>query len=257
MLAVAAIEAADELEPALLAIGDRVERLLHLRGEPDVDVVARNARAAARVTANAVKLGTSALPWRNTYSRRSIVAMIDAYVDGRPMPVRLQLLDQRGFGEARRRQRLVPLRARRRAAAAPLGHAGTVHAIALARRRQHRLLILELRERIVAALDVRAAEPGELDRLAARREHGRPDAVVTVNSSVSSARARRPSATPSCASRSTRTAAARRNRACPASCCGARRKSVGRIASCASCAFFTFVAYRRGAGVVLGAEHLA
>ena len=38
------------------------------------------------MTANAVKLGTSALPWRNTYSRFSMVAMIDAYVEGRPIP---------------------------------------------------------------------------------------------------------------------------------------------------------------------------
>ena len=38
------------------------------------------------VTANAVKVGTSALPCRQTYPRRSIVEMIEAYVDGRPMP---------------------------------------------------------------------------------------------------------------------------------------------------------------------------
>ena len=39
VLAVAAVEALDELEPALLAVGDLVEHFLHLRGEARIDVV--------------------------------------------------------------------------------------------------------------------------------------------------------------------------------------------------------------------------
>ena len=81
--------------------------------------------------------------------------------------------------------------------------------------RQDRFLLLELRRRIVAAFDVRAAEAGELDRLAARGEDAafaaRPACAGDLDAS-SAARARPPSATPSCASRSARRSAARRDR---------------------------------------------
>ena len=63
----------------------------------------------------------------------------------------------------------MPLRVHAEQLQALLGDAGRVHAIALARRRQQGLLVLELREWIVTALDVRAAEPGKFDRLPARR----------------------------------------------------------------------------------------
>src|SRR6185436_257842 len=81
-----------------------------------------------------------------------------------------QLLDERRFGEARRRRRLVPLRLhvaecdRRRAVA--------VNTVADLRLREDRFLLLELGDRIVAAFHIRAAEAGELDRLATRGEHG-------------------------------------------------------------------------------------
>ena len=48
MLAVAAIELADEIQPVLLAVGDLVEDLLHFGGESDVHVVAEVLTQQAR-----------------------------------------------------------------------------------------------------------------------------------------------------------------------------------------------------------------
>ena len=88
------------------------------------------------------------------------------------MPSDSSSLMSGGFREAGRRQRLVPLRLHAEQLQAVRLAVRAVHAIAFARRREQRFLILELGQRIVAALDVRAAEPGELDRLSARGEHG-------------------------------------------------------------------------------------
>ena len=95
-------------------------------------------------------------------------------VGGRPADaLRLELLDEGRLREAWRRQRVVALRVDAEQLQAAIRDAGAVHAIALPRRRQERFLVFELRERIVAAFDVGAAEPGKLDRLPARGEHGR------------------------------------------------------------------------------------
>src|SRR5581483_12451099 len=80
----------------------------------------------------------------------------------------LELLDQRRFREARRRRGLVALRIERHGEEPRAGLAH--HALADAHLRQHRLLLIELGVRIVAALDVGAAEAGELDRLPRRGE---------------------------------------------------------------------------------------
>ena len=65
MLAVAAVELADEIEPVLFAVGDLVEDLFHLRGKPDIDIIAK-VIAQQPGHANAVKLGTIAFPCRVT-----------------------------------------------------------------------------------------------------------------------------------------------------------------------------------------------
>ncbi len=158
----------------------------------------------------------------------------------------LELLDQRRLGVARGRRGFVPLRLEIQEADARLV-AGD--ALADGERRQHRLLLFELRGRVVAAFDVRAAETGELDRLA-RRGEDRLLAVVRLrrdldrraqDARVHHLRRHRP--LPDQFVDAQIVARRARLRATPA----ALVKFVGRIASCASCAFLTFVAYRRGA----------
>jgi hypothetical protein len=81
-----------------------------------------------------------------------------------------ELLDERCFRKPRGRAGFVALRIgldqRDGGVAVPM------NAIADLGLRQNRFLFLELRRRIVAALDVRTAESGELDRFAARRQDG-------------------------------------------------------------------------------------
>ena len=99
-----------------------------------------------------------------------MVAIVGAYVDGRPMPSPLELLDERCFGESRRRRGLVALglgAEQRMIGVAADRDAITIADLAL---RQDRFLLFEFGRRIVAAFDVGAAEAGELDRLAARGE---------------------------------------------------------------------------------------
>ena len=172
VFAIAPVEAADELQPALFAIGNRVERLLHLRREPDIDVVGE---VAAQQLGH--REGGEARDQRLALTEH-VLAPLDSGDDrgvrGRPADaLGLELLDERRFREAWRRQRVVALRVDAEQLQAAIRDAGAVHAIALPRRRQERFLVLELRERIVAAFDVGAAEPGKLDRLPARGEHGR------------------------------------------------------------------------------------
>ena len=80
----------------------------------------------------------------------------------------LELFDEGGFGVSRRRTRLVSLRLE---PDQPDARLLSVDTLADRQRGQERLLLFELGGRIVAALDVGAAEAGELDRPAGRREH--------------------------------------------------------------------------------------
>ena len=95
-------------------------------------------------------------------------------VGGRPADaVLLERLDQRGLGVSRRRGRLVPLRIQPHQRQPAVAGRRPIDPIADRALRQDRLLIAELARRIVAPFDVGAEEAGELDRLAARREHAR------------------------------------------------------------------------------------
>src|SRR4029453_4400573 len=83
----------------------------------------------------------------------------------------LEALDERRVGIARRGGGLVALRMERRErGASRLGGPGTGDRLPARERRQDRLLVVERGGGIVAALDVGAQEPGELDRLAGRGE---------------------------------------------------------------------------------------
>src|SRR5262245_29872073 len=88
---------------------------------------------------------------------------------GRPADTEsFEFLDERRFGVSRRRCGLVLLRLRieqhdRRSV--------TIDLVADAARRQDGLLLFELRNRIVAAFYVRAAEARELNRLTTRGQH--------------------------------------------------------------------------------------
>ena len=108
VLAVAAVERADEVEPVLLAVGDLVEDLLHLGGEADVDVVgevlAQQPRDGKRREARHQRLALA----------RDVAAALDGgdrrRVGRRPADAFfLEPLDQRRFGVARRRRGLVAL----------------------------------------------------------------------------------------------------------------------------------------------------
>ena len=121
------------------------------------------------MTANAVKLGNQRLALAEHVAAAQD-RLDDRGVGRRPADALvLEALHERGVGVARRRRGLVPLRVepRERRAGGPLG----ADRLAARQRRQDRLLIVERRRRIVAALDVGAEEPGELDRLARGGEH--------------------------------------------------------------------------------------
>ncbi len=173
MLAVAAVERGDEVEPVLLAVGDLVEDLFHLGGEADVDVVgevlAQQAGHRKRGEARHQRL---ALP-------RDVAAALDGghgrRVGGRPADAFfLQPLHQRRFGVAGRRRGVVALGGERREIQGLVEPVGRVHLVAHGELRQQRLLLAELGRRIVAALDIGAQVAGELDRLAAGREDRAP-----------------------------------------------------------------------------------
>ena len=164
---VAAIELLDEVEPLALAARDLVEVLLHLRGELDVDeiaeMLAQQPRDRERGEARHERLALA----------EHVAAALDRAdrrrVGRRPADADpLELLDQRRFGVSRRRRRLVPLRLERR-----VSRTRACRDRPARRRRSFGsdgLLLVELGRRIVAAFDVGAAEAGELDRLAGRRE---------------------------------------------------------------------------------------
>ena len=170
MVRVAAVELPDEVQPLALAARDLVEVLLHLRRELDVDeiaeVLAEEPRDGERREARHERLALAehvAAPLdgadRGGIGRRA--------ADAEP----LELLDERRFGVARRRHSSRGPSARGRARRTRVRVASD--ALADRQRRQHGFLLFEFGRRIVAALDVRAAEPGELDRLARCREHRR------------------------------------------------------------------------------------
>ena len=170
VMLVAAVELADEIEPLALAARDLIEVFLHLGGELDVDEIAEMlAQQPGDRERREARHERLALP-------EHVAAALDG-ADRRGEGRRtadadpLELLDQRRFGVARRRVRLVRLRLRGPARRTRV--ASAVDALADRQRRQHALLLFELGCRIVAALDVGAAEAGELDRLARRREHRR------------------------------------------------------------------------------------
>ena len=109
VLAVAAVELADEVEPVFFAVGDLVEDLLHLRGEADVDVVAevlaQQPRHGKRREARHERLALPrhvAAALNGRHRRRVSRRAADAFF--------FEPLDQRRFGIARRRSRLVALR---------------------------------------------------------------------------------------------------------------------------------------------------
>ena len=108
VLAVAAIELADEIEPVLFAVGDLVEDLLHLGGEAEIDILAEvlaqqprhRKRREARDQRLALPRHVPAPlngPDRGRVRRRAADALL------------FEPLDQRRFGVARRRHRLMRL----------------------------------------------------------------------------------------------------------------------------------------------------
>ena len=104
---VAEVELAQVRQPLGVALGDLVERLFHAGGELARPRGAGSASRAARVTANAVNVGTSAWPCSLRVAALEDGAD-DAGVGARPAhAVGLERLHQRRFGVARRRLRLV------------------------------------------------------------------------------------------------------------------------------------------------------
>ena len=93
--------------------------------------------------------------------------MIDAHVDGRPMPELLEPLDERRLGVAGRRRRGVALRLER----------GDGDGVADGERRQQRLALVAVGVALVAGLDVHLAVAGERDRRAGRRANSAVGAV--------------------------------------------------------------------------------
>ncbi len=170
MVLVAAKELPDEIEPVALAARNLIEILLHLRRERDVDeiveVPAQEARDGEGRVARDQRLAlTEHVPAAlDRADRRSVGRRTP---DAEPF----ELFDQRRLRVARRRRRIVTLRLERNRPDACTRVA--LHQVADRQLRQDRLLLLELRRRIVAAFDIGAAEAGELDRLAGRGERRR------------------------------------------------------------------------------------
>ena len=167
LVLVAVVELAEEFDPLALAAGDLIEVLFHLRREVRLDevaeVLAQQLRHRERDEARHQRFALTehvAAPNDCCDRRRKRRRTSDAEP--------LQLFDQRCFREARRRCGLVLLRLR---VDEDDRGALTRDLIADLALRQDGLLLLELRRRIVAAFDIRAAETRELDRLAARRQH--------------------------------------------------------------------------------------
>ncbi len=159
---VASVELPDEVEPLALAARDLVEVLLHLRREGHVDEIAEvPAEQTGHGKGGEARDQRFALP-------EDVATALDCpnrrRVSGRPADAQpLQLLDERRFGVPGRRRRLVTLRFQRDRMKPSRCFAR--HPLTDRELRQQGFLFLELRRRIVTALDVRAPETGKLDRL--------------------------------------------------------------------------------------------
>ena len=134
---VAVVELAEELDRLALAARDLVEVLLHLRGEVGLDEV-------AEMLAQQLRHGERGEARHERLALPEHVAAADDRGDRRRERRRpadaepLQLLDQRRFGEPRRRRGLVPLRLACRASAIGVCRRGRI-AIADLALRQDRL----------------------------------------------------------------------------------------------------------------------
>src|SRR5262245_22652112 len=169
VFAIAVVELSQEGDPFALAARDFIEIVLHLRGEVAFDEVAKmlaeQLRYCERGEARHERL---ALPEDITSSNdRCDCRRVRRRA---PNAQPLELFDERGLGESRRGNRFVTLGFSLKQRDG--GGAVSMNAITHAALWQDGFLFLELGRRIVAPFDIGAAKTGELDRLAAGREHG-------------------------------------------------------------------------------------
>ncbi len=163
LVAASAVEAAEPVDPVLVALGDPVEVVLHARREVVVD-------EAAEVLLEQLRDGERE---ERRHERRALLEHV-ATVEDRPQDRRvrrrapdapvLERLHERRLGVAGRRVRRVPLGDER----------GRRERLSGGQGRQAALVLCGRRRLLVAALLVRGEEAAERDHRARRRELGVP-----------------------------------------------------------------------------------
>ena len=248
-------EVAQHVLPLELAVGDEVELLLQVGREIVLDVALEEGLQEGRDEA-ALVLGDQAL-----LVDADVVALLQhgergGIGRGTADAELLHALDQRRLGKARRRLREVLL-----GLDLAIGDA-----VALGQRRQAAavivlgvifLALLDHAHAVVAAFLVDLEEALELHDGAGGAQQCRAcRRGLSPRCRRWSAPARRtPSGSRPCASRSARRGGPGRDRDGATTSCGRRVTSVGRMASCASCAFLALVLYSRMNGATKRCEY--